>query len=225
MGSVIAVGAGTTNDGGFAIGVTGHRPDRLSTADLPAIRVQTAAVLDALATWAGSGRNGWDGSAPGLLIVSSLAEGADRLMAEVGMERGGRLLAILPFARAEFARDFATAASVAEFDALLDRAAEMIELPGARGDHATDAAYEAAAAAVLDHSDVLLAIWDGEAGRGIGGTAHTIAAAIAQGIPVVRIAARTPHEVTVPPIGANGLDGSGPGDWGIFPISPGGHGR
>lgn len=201
------MGAGTTNDGGFAIGVTGHRRDRLSTADLPALRAQTAAVLDALATWAGSGANGGDGATPSFLIVSSLAEGADRLVAEVGLARGGRLLAILPFARAEFARDFATAASVAEFGALLDCAAETIELPGARGGHATDAAYEAAAATVLAHADVLLAIWDGEPGRGIGGTAHTVASATAQGIPVVWIAARPPHGVTVLTIGADRSDG------------------
>lgn len=199
MGSVNEVAGEPAGTGGLRIGITGHRPDRLAAASLPGLRARLAEVLDAL-----SGVRG--GAVPPSVVVSSLAEGADRLVAETAIARGDRLVAVLPFARAEFARDFATAASRSEYAALLDLAAETIELPGARGADATDAAaaYAAASAAVLARSDVLLAIWDGEAGRGIGGTAHTVDAAVARGIPVVWVGAGPPHAVRVLGAGARG---------------------
>lgn len=189
------MGGRTRKDGGFYAGITGHRPDRLDDAVLPGLDTRIRSVLDALL-------------GP-LTVVSSLAEGADRLAAAAATARGDRLLAILPFAKAEFARDFATEGSLAEFAGLLAQASEIIELPGTRGAVATDAAYEAAAAAVLARADVLLAIWDGEPGRGIGGTAHTVEVALARDIPVIWIAARPPHEVRILPA-PGGADPAGP---------------
>ena len=43
-----------------------------------------------------------------LVIVSSLAEGSDRIVAAAGLAAGYALQVILPFARAEYERDFET---------------------------------------------------------------------------------------------------------------------
>lgn len=49
-----------------------------------------------------------------------------------------------------------------------------------------------AARVMLEHSDLLIGIWDGETRGAIGGTRHTIEAALELGVPVVWIDARNP---------------------------------
>ena len=80
---------------------------------------------------------------------------------------------ILPLAVDEYARDFHTPASLAEFQALLGRAASVRVVPS---DTAAprEEAYEAAGLAMLDRADVVLALWDGEESRGRGGTAEMV---------------------------------------------------
>src|SRR5690242_8087864 len=57
-----------------------------------------------------------------IILLSSLAEGADRLVARVALESGTRLWVPLPMPRLIYERDFRTDASRAEFDALISRA-------------------------------------------------------------------------------------------------------
>jgi hypothetical protein len=68
------------------------------------------------------------------------------------------------------------------YDALLGQAADVLTLPFPI---ATPEAYLAAGLAVLDRSDLLVAVWDGGAARGVGGTADIVDAARARGIEVV----------------------------------------
>lgn len=118
-----------------------------------------------------------------LEIWSSLAEGADRLVAHAMLERGAALVAVLPLEADEYRKDFATPDSLAEFDRLLDLAREVrIVDPGGA---TREAAYEAAGLAVLDAADVLVALWDGEAPRGRGGTAEIVEEARRRGREVV----------------------------------------
>lgn len=122
--------------------------------------------------------------------VSSLAEGADRLVARAVLARpGGRLVALLPLERADYATDFADEASQQEFNELL-AAADEVEVisPRPDDDASREAAYERAGIAVLERSDLLLALWDGEPGRGRGGTAELVAEARRRGRPVQVIA-------------------------------------
>ncbi|MGN6693991.1 MAG: hypothetical protein ACTHN0_07425 [Aquihabitans sp.] len=143
------------------VGVTGHRD--LARPDDVAAAVD--AVLDALAA---------DGQV--LVAVSGLAEGADRIVAQRVLARpGGRLVALLPLDPADYVADFADVASVQEFTDLLAAADEYEVIRGAPSDDWTrEAAYERAGHAMLDRSDVLLALWDGEPGRGRGGTAEMV---------------------------------------------------
>jgi len=142
--------------------VTGHRdlarPDEVAAA--------VDAALDALAG---------DEGLP-LVALSGLAEGADRIVAQRVLARpGGRLIALLPLEPADYVADFADVASVEEFTALLGAADEYEVVRGAPSDDWTrEAAYERAGHAMLDRADVLLALWDGEPGRGRGGTAEMV---------------------------------------------------
>ncbi len=136
------------------------------------------------------------------VIVSALAEGSDRIVAEAGLAAGCTLEAVLPFARAEYARDFVTPQSRAAFEQLLGTAKAVFELDGAADERGR--AYEAAGFVMLANTDLLIAIWDGEDAAGAGGTAQVVSRAIADGIPVIRLDPRNP--------GAMEISWSQPGD-------------
>jgi hypothetical protein len=87
----------------------------------------------------------------------------------------------LPLPRDEYLLDFTSPASRTQFLRLLERAHEVIELPqiGSRPE-----AYEAAGRYVLDHCDVLIAIWDGRVGQGRGGTASLVERARRFAVPI-----------------------------------------
>lgn len=139
----------------------------------------------------------------GLAIVSSLAEGSDRIIAEAGLAAGFELEVILPLSRAEYADDFETPASRAEFEHLLARASTVFELPGDACERPP--AYEAAGLFMLAKIDLLIAIWDGEHAAGIGGTAQIVGRAVADGIPIVRIDPANPNAMQISWRGAGSL--------------------
>lgn len=125
-----------------------------------------------------------------LVVLSPLAEGADRLVADVGLELGARLIAVLPLPRAEYEKDFEhpgepaqSAASKAEFARLLEQAQRSVEVPLAAElttekmlHHrvARSKQYEAAGLYIARHSQVLLALWDGVDLGQRGGTSEVI---------------------------------------------------
>lgn len=148
------------------VGVTGHR-----FYDDPTAAFLTARVRALLQGWSD------DGGTVGL--VSSLAEGADQLVARVAVDLGLTLDVVLPVAGY---RESLEEAFRPEFDALVDAAATVTTL-----DHEEPAAaaYLAAGLEVLDRSDVLIAVWDGSPARGIGGTAEIVGEAHTRGIDVV----------------------------------------
>lgn len=107
-----------------------------------------------------------------LEVLSSLAEGADRLIAKAVLHRtASRLTAILPVEVTDYRADFTSPESVHEFDALLARASKVVVMP--RGS-SREESYEAAAQYVVTNCQVLIAIWDGEAPLGRGGTGDTV---------------------------------------------------
>jgi hypothetical protein len=130
-------------------------------------------------------------------VLSSLAEGADRLVARRAFERRGtRLVALLPLPRADYLQDFALEESQREFLDLLDQADE-IEEPPASGPR--EQAYETAGRAMLDRSDVVIAAWDGQAPQGQGGTGAVVAQARARGLPIAWIHAGNRQRGTLVP--------------------------
>jgi len=147
------------------VGITGHQ--RL--ADPEAWPWVTNVLRDGLAR-----------VAPPLVGVTSLAVGADQLLARLVLERGGTLHAVLPYTGIE--RSFQPE-DVPAFRALAKRATlEVLDTPGTDED-----AYLAAGWRVVDLSDVLLAVWNGKPAKGKGGTADVVAYAIRQGVPVIHV--------------------------------------
>ena len=173
------------------VGISGHRaPPKLPAQSEAPLRAILGSILATIADAARSPDNDFARIRPAasdweFVVISSLAEGSDRLVVEAGLAAGYTLEAVLPFARAEYARDFATPESRAAFERLLKTASAVFELDGATDERSR--AYEAAGFVMLANIDLLIAIWDGEDAAGVGGTAQIVNRAIADGIPVVRL--------------------------------------
>jgi hypothetical protein len=122
------------------------------------------------------------------VVLSSVAEGGDQLFVRQALQRGMSWHAILPLPHAEFARDF-TPEQWKEVQGLLIKA-EHLQISnddeGLRDDAYLDCGME-----TVNGSDLLLAVWDGEAARGRGGTAEVIEYARSVSKPVLIIDANT----------------------------------
>jgi len=151
------------------IGVTGHR----FLVNVNKIEAGVAKGLDRILE-----------AFPGdsLRVISSLAEGADRMVAHQVLSRpNGRLMAVLPLRKSDYMKDFQLEESKQEFTSLLGRADEVVELDTAS---TREEAYEAAGRYVLEHCDVLVALWDGRDGQGRGGTGEVVGEARQRGLPI-----------------------------------------
>jgi hypothetical protein len=160
------------------VGVTGHRLNKLAAAEVSRLRREVREVLAALRKGIADidgNPHGAGTARPTLQVISPLAEGADRIVAETALEQGAALIALLPFARCDYVRDFDSPASRAHFASLLARATEVVELGGpAQTQRDRKAAYAQVGALVVARSDVLIALWDGEEASGAGGTADVV---------------------------------------------------
>lgn len=157
----------------FSIGVTGHRslPDPASV----------SAACDAALAQSASER-----PEHRIVVLTSLADGADRLLAERALARGdgAGLRVVLPLEVAQYRSTFL---DPADFQPLYD-AAESIEVVEVDPtDTGPEAGFERAGRRVVDLCDVLIAVWDGQPSRGRGGTAEIVAYARAQGRAVRRV--------------------------------------
>ncbi len=170
------------------VGVTGHR----FLAEVPRLRAAIERALDIVRALHPDRE---------LAVISPLAEGADRLVAQAALAGGARLIAPLPLPEEDYLTDFATDRSKQEFRALLEQATSVPVLPQTAS---RDEAYEQAGQYVLDESDVLIAIWDGAPSRGQGGTAEIVERALSRGMPVLHIKAgnREPGATTPTSLGA-----------------------
>jgi hypothetical protein len=177
------------------VGVTGHRPKDLPTdvangnlraaikKTLSDIKTIAASILDQCKDFYEGGLK--------LRLISPLAEGADRLVAEEALKLGYELQCPFPFDLVEYKKDFHTEESKAEFEWLRLQASSEFELDGSR--KAEDEAYEAVGRVVLRHSDIIVAIWNGQPAAGRGGTGQIASEALERDIPTIRISPRSPH--------------------------------
>jgi hypothetical protein len=173
-------------------GVTGHRPGaNLLASEMERIRSDIAGPLagvsEALAAAHLRHRDVFSDEAPLLVAVSALAEGSDRLFAKEALGAGWPLEVVLPSKREDYEQDFATSESKTEFRDLLDRARAIFELDGPAAGPDRSAAYETAGTVMLDHCDLIAAIWDGREGAGRGGTREIVDGALRRDIPVIWI--------------------------------------
>jgi hypothetical protein len=156
----------------LVVAVTGHRD--LLPAEIPDIRVRVREMLSSLRT---------DFPDRGLDLMSSLAEGADRLVAEEALALGIPLTVVLPMPRDEYVRDFVTAGSRDEFERLCAAATDVFELPITPGNTVASIAgsganrsrqYAQCGVFLCAHCHVLLALWDGKPSDQLGGTAQVV---------------------------------------------------
>jgi hypothetical protein len=173
----------------LCVGVTGHRQDGMPAEFVERLPAYIRETLQSLIRSAAAVHAGADDCfAPGdprLLFVSPLADGADQVAAEVALDLGFSLNAVLPFALDDYRAEVASNGAAARFDALIAKSVGVLELPGTRERELE--AYVMAGRATVAHCDVLIAVWDGMAARGRGGTGEVVQLAIARGTPVVHL--------------------------------------
>ena len=171
----------------LAVGITGHRPERLGLDRLEAVALAIGEVLAAIETAAQAH------GAERLRLVGALAEGVDSIAADVALSRGWSLDAILPFHREDYLGDFTDETARTAHEVHLAKAHAVFELPGGTSETLRPIAYERAGHVMLDQSDLLVAVWDGEAARGRGGAAQIVADAVRRDIPVLWIDPAATH--------------------------------
>lgn len=155
----------------FVVSVTGHR-------DL--VAHEEAATRDAV-------RTVLEGLQSRLLhmslrLVTGLAEGADTIAAEVALELGITVSAVLPMPTEFYSDDFDGDARILFDKLLLDERVNVLEIPLANGSSpedmssqdARDIQYGLLRNYIIRRSNVLLALWDGETTGLAGGTADVV---------------------------------------------------
>jgi hypothetical protein len=144
------------------IGVTGHR--RIPDAVLPAVCSGIRAQL--LVTGP-------------LKALSCLAAGADQLFADIALDCGVPLTAVIP--GMDYEAHLGDAATRTAYRRLLGFCTERVRLPY---EATPEEAYSAAGRYIVDHADRLVAVWDGAPARGRGGTGEVVEYARGAGVPV-----------------------------------------
>jgi len=154
----------------LVIGVTGHRD----------LRPQDGQILEAEVTrifvWLQN-----EYSHTPFILLSPLAEGADRLVARVALQRGVRLIVPLPLPKELYVEDFHSEGSRTEFEELLQCAGaclvvrqlgdeNAVRQPG----EARDRQYAQVGAYIATHSQLLIALWDGAFTNSAGGTSQVV---------------------------------------------------
>ncbi|MGE0192445.1 MAG: hypothetical protein AB7T63_10435 [Planctomycetota bacterium] len=169
----------------FQVAITGHR--ELEAERRPQLTSQVRAVLGSVATAACSAVAPAE---PFLSLVTSLAEGADQLVAALALELGYTVHVVLPFTQQDVRQDLAERGDDVEaFDDLLAQATSVVALGGSLDDRPE--AYARAGHVLQAHADLLVAVWDGEPARGRGGTADIVAAARQRAVPVLVVPSRS----------------------------------
>ena len=114
-----------------------------------------------------------------LVGISSLADGADQLFASIVLQLGGSLEVVIP---SEGYEETFSAVALDRYRNLLSRATFVIRLPFAQP---SNDAFFTAGRHVVDHSDQVIAVWDGKNAKGLGGTADIVEYAQSLGTTVV----------------------------------------
>jgi hypothetical protein len=106
---------------------------------------------------------------PAIIGITSLAEGTDQLFARLVLDLHGVLHVVLPFAGYE--RTFKNKSGLRCYRRLVELAQTVELLPPQNND---EISFFAAGIRVVDLSDLLIAVWDGQAAKGLGGTGDIV---------------------------------------------------
>lgn len=155
----------------LVLAVAGHR--NLVEEDKEQLYQQVAAIFDEL-------KRSYP-STP-LRLLSGLAEGADRLVAQIALENQAELIAVLPMEQSFYEPDFEPDESRREFRELLGRSTKIISLPlvdgntreNIREQSRRDLQYEALGKYLISQCQILIALWDGNETMLRGGTSSIV---------------------------------------------------
>jgi len=151
----------------LTIGVTGHRD--LVAEEIPALKDKVREFFLQLKN---------DFPDLELQLITPLAEGSDRLVADVAQELDVSLIVPLPMPQADYEKDFSSPAAVEVFRSSLEksRIIHLRTLSRARTLDNEDRSHQYAQMGIFisNHSQVLLALWDGKPSQEIGGTASVV---------------------------------------------------
>jgi hypothetical protein len=150
------------------VGMTGH-----AGLPPPTTKLVTAALRETLSAYV-----------PDLVGVTMLGPGADQLFARVVLELGGILHVVQPTVGMQYRDSFEDDAARRGYDELYGQASHVETLEHTES---TEQAHMAGGQVVVDRSSVLVAVWDGQPPRGLGGTADVVAYARQRGVPVTVI--------------------------------------
>ena len=170
----------------FRVGVTGHR--NLSAAQMVRLDGEIADLLRRIVREVRAVHSDhadvYDDSPARLSLLSQLAKGADQMASRIGLGMGFRLRTVLPLSPRAYRSDF-DGANAVEFAALLKQSEHVWRPFSGKGSR--DRAYALAGEATVAQSDILLAVWDGKAARGVGGTGDVVEHAVRRGVPVLHL--------------------------------------
>ncbi|WP_313008957.1 hypothetical protein [Brevundimonas vesicularis] len=148
----------------IAVGITGHQ-DREGL-DWAFVEDEITRALEAVP-------RPFDG-------LSSLAIGADQVFAQAVLKAGGKLVSVIP------AHDYETTFQGRDRLAYLEllHRSVPVELPLESGGQQ---AFFRAGRWIVDHADLMIAVWDGQPSKGLGGTADVVDYARLKGRPCLHI--------------------------------------
>lgn len=155
----------------YTVGITGHR-DLLSS-ELEIYKRQIKEYLKDLKNT----------TKKHILLISPLADGADRVFIDVGRQLNMEYQVVLPMPLHLYSKDFSEA-SLSEFNSLLIRAKNYSSIDIVDGysekdiadyGEARDKQYFAVGRYLADNCNALVALWDGKDNKKVGGTADVVA--------------------------------------------------
>lgn len=147
------------------IGVTGHRD--LSNVNIDSFKLIIKQELEKIALKCPNTE---------IKLLTSLAEGADQLCAEVALELGINIIVPLPMEVNDYVKDFQDE-SLVKFNNLLSKAERSFVIPCVENNREInrDYKYRQAGIYIAEHSNCLLALWDGSKPKENGcGTAEVV---------------------------------------------------
>lgn len=153
----------------LTIGVTGHRD--LVADETPALKEKVRGFFRQLAM---------EFPHLELQLITPLAEGSDRLVTDIAIEMGVRLIVPLPMPQADYERDFISPSAIQAFRESLQnaRVINLRTVPEAKGQPLDEAArnrqYAQLGIFISNHSHILLALWDGKTSTATGGTSAVV---------------------------------------------------
>lgn len=152
----------------FVVGLIGHR--ELSEHELPRLQSEFDSYVERLLHVLIN---------TPILVLTSIAEGADRLAYNSRFRDQIEICAVLPMEKEEYAKDFKTEQALESFHTILRESEYVFVLDddGKRRKATREQrnrAYAACGRWISDRSNALFVVWDGRNSRGVGGTSDSV---------------------------------------------------